>query len=38
MGDETLFLCKSLFLFYYANMASGQMSEHSLKTKYGDRG
>ena len=29
-GDETLFLCKSLLLFHYANMASGHMSKHTL--------
>ena len=29
-GDETLFLCKSLLLFHYANMASGHVSEHTL--------
>ena len=29
-GDWTLFLCKFLLLFYYANMASGHMSEHTL--------
>ena len=29
-GDWTLFLCKSLLLFHYANMASGHMSEHTL--------
>ena len=30
-GDWTLFLCKFLLLFHYANMASGHMSEHTLK-------
>ena len=29
-GDWTLFLCKSLLLFHYANMASGHMSELTL--------
>ena len=29
-GDKTLFLCKSLLLFHYANMASGHMSEHTV--------
>ena len=29
-GDWTLFLCKFLLLFHYANMASGHMSEHTL--------
>ena len=29
-GDLTLFLCKFLLLFHYANMASGHMSEHNL--------
>ena len=29
-GDWTLFLCKSLLLFHYANMVSGHMSEHTL--------
>ena len=29
-GAKTLFLCKSLFLFHYAKMASGHMSEHTL--------
>ena len=29
-GDWTLFLCKFLLLFHYANMASGHMSKHTL--------
>ena len=29
-GNWTLFLCKFLLLFHYANMASGHMSEHTL--------
>ena len=29
-GDWTLFLCKFLLLFHYANMASGHMNEHNL--------
>ena len=32
-GDWTLFLCKFLLLFHYANMASGHMSEHTLYLK-----
>ena len=31
-GDWTLFLCKFLLLFHYANMVSGHMSEHTLLT------
>ena len=30
IGNWTLFLCKFLLLFHYANMASGHMSEHTL--------
>ena len=30
LGDKTLFLCKTLLLFHYANMASGDMSEHTV--------
>ena len=29
-GDSTLFLCKFLLLFHYANMAFGHISEHTL--------
>ena len=29
-GDWTLFFCKFLLLFHYANMVSGKMSEHTL--------
>ena len=29
-GDWTVFLCKSLILFHYANMDSGDMNEHTL--------
>ena len=30
-GDWTLFLCKFLLLFHYANMASGHMSAHFIE-------
>ena len=33
-GDWTLFLCKFLLFFHYANMASGHMSEHTLYFSY----
>ena len=33
-GDWTLFLCKLLLLFHYANMASGHMSEHTLFSRF----